>query len=71
MPPLERVGQALYGPQWQSALARALGVNDRTMRRWVAGDSTVPPGIREDLKGLVETRLAELDELLNSLITQS
>lgn len=26
----------------QRALARALGVNERTVRRWVAGDSPIP-----------------------------
>ena len=26
----------------QSAAARELGVNGRTMRRWIAGDATVP-----------------------------
>ena len=34
---LAAAGRALYGQLWQSALARDLGVNDRTMRRWVAG----------------------------------
>lgn len=29
-------GRALYGPLWQSALSRDLGVSDRTMRRWLA-----------------------------------
>jgi hypothetical protein len=36
---LEQVGPALYGPRWQVELARALGVSDRTVRRWaVSGD---------------------------------
>lgn len=35
---LERAGRALYGDRWQSALARHLGISDRTMRRYVAGD---------------------------------
>jgi hypothetical protein len=34
---LREVGTALYGLQWQTELARALDVNNRTVRRWVAG----------------------------------
>ena len=40
---LAEIGEALYGERWQTALAHELGVADRTVRRWVAGDSPVPP----------------------------
>ena len=39
---LKSAGEALYGPRWQSALARRLGVDDRTVRRWLAGDREIP-----------------------------
>lgn len=35
---------AIYGPRWQSELSRHLGVNDRTVRYWVAGRQ-VPDGV--------------------------
>jgi len=38
---LARLGRALYGPRWQTALARAVGVTSRTVRRWLAGDNTI------------------------------
>ena len=56
-------GEALYGPQWQSALARDLGVADRTVRRWVAGTSEVPAGLYVDLLRLTQERAALLDSL--------
>jgi DNA-binding transcriptional regulator LsrR (DeoR family) len=31
---LERIGKALYGDRWQTQLAKALGMSDRTVRRW-------------------------------------
>lgn len=34
---LRAAGEALYGARWQTALARELGVADRTVRRWLAG----------------------------------
>lgn len=41
---LQQIGTALYGPEWQTPLAAALGFSARTVRRWVAGDTsmTVP-----------------------------
>jgi len=50
---------ALYGAQWQSALADGLGVADRTVRRWVAGQP-IPEGVRADLLRLVKERRGEL-----------
>jgi len=64
-------GQALYGQLWQSALARNLGVSDRTMRRWIAGAQPVPAGIAADLLRLCVERaevLAELAEQLRAAV---
>lgn len=60
-------GEAMYGPQWQSALARDLGVSDRTMRRWVADTSAVPVGLYTDLLRLTQERAAVLDALADRL----
>ncbi len=51
-------GEALYGPRWQSELARDLGVSDRTMRRWVADTSAVPTGLYVDLLRLLSALAA-------------
>lgn len=37
------VGRLLYGERWQTPLAAALGVSDRTLRYWLAG--TICPDI--------------------------
>jgi hypothetical protein len=37
---LHTVGEALFGNQWRCPLARALGVSERTMRYWAAGQFT-------------------------------
>jgi len=60
---LETIGQTLHGQQWQSALARDLDVADRTVRRWLAGESAVPPGALKELRELCLKRSAELAEL--------
>lgn len=64
---LETIGQAMYGPLWQSAVARDLGVADRTVRRWVAGTSSIPPGILGELKAVCLRRSAELAELAGQI----
>ncbi len=53
---LTAVGGALYGPQWQSQLARDLGVAIRTMQRWAAGEFTIPPGVWPEIGDLCRAR---------------
>jgi len=60
-------GLALYGHDWQSALARAIGVTPRSVRRWASGEVVVPDWMEEKLTGLAggrETRLTCRDEWL-------
>lgn len=61
---LSQAGEALYGPRWQSELARDLDIDDRTMRRWVAGDSSVPSGVAVDLLRLLTERASDIDDLI-------
>lgn len=58
---LADTGRALYGERWQSEVARALDVSDRTVRRWVAGDDAPRPGVYVDLLRLVVERQADLE----------
>ncbi len=62
-----KCGEALYGPRWQRELAAALDVDERTMRRWVAGDSPVPDGVNVDLLRLLTERADEIDDLIPEL----
>ena len=39
---LEHRAAALYGPDWQTPLARRVRVDARTVRRWKAGDRAIP-----------------------------
>lgn len=52
---LVECGEALYGPRWQTSLAEALDVHDRTMRRWVASGE-YPESVNADLLRLIEER---------------
>lgn len=60
---LAEIGKVLYGPRWQTDLARDLGISDRTMRRWTANRADVPPGAWRDLYRRLENRVVEVDRM--------
>ncbi len=62
-----KVGEALYGPSWRNALADALRVAERTVRRWQDGTSTIPDGIRDDLAKLCRKHSVDLAKLADQL----
>lgn len=64
---LRDAGEALYGPRWQSDIARDLNVSDRTMRRWLAGADDLPPGVASDLWRLCEEREVVLHDVIDRL----
>jgi hypothetical protein len=53
---LKRAGEILYGPQWQTPLAQRLRVDDRTVRRWLAGDRAIPGPAETAIELLLESR---------------
>lgn len=57
---LEMIGLAMFGEQWQSAIAKKLGVNDRTVRRWAAGDIQINQNIFADLERALVQRQKDL-----------
>jgi hypothetical protein len=61
---LADIGRALYGERWQTALATDLQVADRTMRRWVAGESSVPDGIGRDVRSILVSRMKDIGGMI-------
>ena len=55
--------ESLWGLRWRLALAESLGVSERTVRRWAAGEFPIPPGIYAELLTLAEDRRKRLKEL--------
>lgn len=68
---LRRAGEALYGGRWQSPLARDLAVAVRTVQRWAAGDTPIPPGVRTELRHLLDSRAGAIADLRRSLGTSA
>lgn len=63
---LRAFGAALYGPHWQREIARALDVNERSVRRWAAGDFQPPATILPELLDLARARIVELETLIRA-----
>jgi hypothetical protein len=61
---LRKFGELLFGIRWQTELAKALAVSDRTVRRWLSGDMQVPTGVDEELKIMLVKRRAAIEEVL-------
>lgn len=61
-----RIGELLYGEQWQCQMARALCCSDRSVRYWVAGRN-IPRGVWRDLLGLLDKRDKEMIGLASRL----
>lgn len=53
---LRDAGVALYGPRWQSDLARDLDVADRTVRRWLVGYTPIPDALAGEVRALLKER---------------
>ena len=64
---LAAAGSLLYGPQWVSALARALDVNLRTMQRWAAGEYEPPGSLWAEIDGLLMERQTSIAALRKRL----
>jgi hypothetical protein len=67
---LRGIGEAIYGPEWQRALARALGprhpdgpresLDDRLVRRWASGDRSVPSWVPDALAEMLVEEAGEM-----------
>ncbi len=64
---LEMAGIALYGPRWQTNLARALKVSDRHMRRLAAGIRPVNDAMRRDIAAMCKLRSVALTGIAREL----
>ena len=62
-----RVGETLYGPLWQEAIAWDLAVSSRSVRYWLAGRYEIPVGVWGELRALALARQEDLAHLIAEL----
>ncbi|MFD9897454.1 hypothetical protein ACFWYE_04665 [Mesorhizobium sp. NPDC059025] len=64
---LKEAGEALYGPRWQSDLARDLNVTTNTLRRWTLSEDALSPYVAEQLYWICQERAGLLDDIAERL----
>jgi hypothetical protein len=64
---LRAVGEVIWGPHWRREMVSALGVGDRPLRRWAAGEVEPPPGVWRELLATIEERQQQLTAVRNEL----
>lgn len=65
---LTQIGEALYGTQWQTDLARALGLKDpRSIRYWVSGNRPIPKNLAPELIALLKSNEKDIQHLIELL----
>lgn len=57
---LAEIGRAMFGTNWQTDLARALGCNVRTVRRWSGGEYEIPAKVETAVMALAGQRMQDI-----------
>ena len=63
---LIKTGEAAFGSNWQTDLAKMLDVSARSVRYWVSGERQVP-NLNNELVVLLNERKAKIDSVINEL----
>jgi|GEM_PF-2699143 len=56
----QRIGKALYGRAWARIIADKLDRSLKTVKRYGAGVSNVPPALKPELKELIDEQIKML-----------
>ena len=68
---LTRCGRALWGQRWQGEMAKALGIAERAVRHWLAGERDVPAGVWHDLAEMATDKAHELVNISDQILDRS
>lgn len=61
---LEHIASLIWGRHWRTDLEDNIHVNQRVIRRWMAGTQAVPAGVIADLEQILRDHLFKLDEAM-------
>lgn len=63
---LQKIGTELFGPNWITPMARVIGVNELTIRRWLSGKSRVSTTIASELPDALGRKFQTVMDIANS-----
>ena len=61
---LKLLGETLYGPRWQKAVARDLGIHSRQVHRWTTGEYSPNEGHIAKLLTIARRRSVEIEYVI-------
>ncbi|NDJ59397.1 helix-turn-helix domain-containing protein [Enterobacteriaceae bacterium 4M9] len=61
---MRKVGEEVYGSSWQSSLARALGISDRTVRNFISGKSNIPETLSSRLLSAMDVEIEKIQRAI-------
>lgn len=65
---LAECGKALYGDQWQTNLAKELGLSDaRRIRFWLTNERKIPTGVWADIFALLNKKKMKIETIINKV----
>jgi hypothetical protein len=59
---LSSVASTLFGERWNTALAKELGKNSRTIRFWSSGSRPIPPEIKDELRSMIDKKQSTIND---------
>ena len=67
---LRHAGEALYGKYWQASLSEEIGVNVRSIRRWLSGEMEIPFGVTRDISEILAKKQRTIELVLRNIEIQ-
>lgn len=64
---LHRIGRAIWGEHWQTSMAAAFDVRDRTVRYWLSGRYEVPADVWRELLARLEAKADDVSGAIAAL----
>ena len=68
---IRQLGAVLFGMPVADAMSRGLGMNRRTVQRWLNAQNAVPANVWEQLREIVAEQLHELERLSQALAARA
>lgn len=63
---ITKIGTELFGPNWITPMARLIGVNELTIRRWLTGKSRVSTTLASELPDALARKFQTVLDIANS-----
>lgn len=64
---IQSAGELLWPGHWRAQFEDRLNLSNRSLRRMLRGDMTVPTGLVRDIETILRDRATDIDSLLETI----